>query len=133
MPGNLRDQGHVAALLKTDGCNACHQLGDKATREADPQALGHFDSSAAAWERRIQSGQAGRPDGAGASAISILRARFRIFGDWTDRIAKGELPFAKPARPSGIERNLVLTLWDWSHADLIHARPDIHGQTQSGR
>ncbi len=37
------------------------------------------------------------------------------FGDWTDRgRAKGELPFAKPARPAGIERNLVLTLWDWS-------------------
>jgi len=26
------------------------------------------------------------------------------FGDWTDRVAKGELPFAKPQRPTGIER-----------------------------
>jgi hypothetical protein len=32
------------------------------------------------------------------------------FGDWTDRIAKGELPFSKPPRPTGVERNLVLTL-----------------------
>src|SRR6266536_3400849 len=30
------------------------------------------------------------------------------------RIAAGELPFAQPLRPSGIERNVVLTLWDWS-------------------
>jgi len=39
---------------------------------------------------------------------------FELFGDWTDRIAAGELPFARPERPQGIERNLVLTLWDWS-------------------
>ena len=37
-----------------------------------------------------------------------------LFGDWTDRIAAGELPFDKPSRPQGIERNVVLTLWDWS-------------------
>ena len=39
---------------------------------------------------------------------------FKLFGDWTDRIAAGELPFAQPTRPQGIERNVVLTLWDWS-------------------
>ena len=37
----------------------------------------------------------------------------KLFGDWTDRIAGGELPFAQPPRPQGIERNVVLTLWDW--------------------
>jgi hypothetical protein len=35
------------------------------------------------------------------------------FGDWTDRIAKGELPFAAPVRPQGLERNVVITEWDW--------------------
>jgi hypothetical protein len=35
----------------------------------------------------------------------------KIFADWTDRIAAGEVPPAPP-RPQGIERNLVLTLWD---------------------
>ncbi len=29
---------------------------------------------------------------------------FKYFGDWTDRIAKGELPHAKPPRPQGVER-----------------------------
>jgi hypothetical protein len=36
-----------------------------------------------------------------------------MFAEWTDRIAAGELPFAKPERPQGIERNIVITLWDW--------------------
>ena len=38
---------------------------------------------------------------------------FANYGEWTDRIAKGELPFAKPARPQGVERNIVVTLRDW--------------------
>src|SRR5499425_1844951 len=36
------------------------------------------------------------------------------FANWTDRIAAGELPFAKPDRPQGIERNVVITEWDWA-------------------
>jgi len=39
-------------------CGACHQIGTKATREI-PKSLGTFHSSAAAWERRLQSGQMG--------------------------------------------------------------------------
>jgi len=37
----------------------------------------------------------------------------KLFADWTDRIAAGELPKAKPQRPQGIERNVVVTVWDW--------------------
>src|SRR4030088_1516877 len=55
MPVALKDQGLWLRYLKTDGCNACHQLGDKATREL-PAQLGKFKTSAEAWERRIQSG-----------------------------------------------------------------------------
>ncbi len=112
MPVTLKDQGLWLRYLKTDGCNACHQLGDKATREL-PAQLGHFDSSAAAWERRIQSGQ---PGALMVQAIGDLEPSRALanFGDWTDRVAKGELPFAKPQRPTGIERNVVVTLWDWA-------------------
>jgi hypothetical protein len=35
------------------------------------------------------------------------------FADWTDRIAAGEVPPAPP-RPQGIERNVVITEWDWA-------------------
>jgi hypothetical protein len=41
--------------VKTNGCGNCHQIGNYATRTI-PAALGHFDSSIAAWARRIQSG-----------------------------------------------------------------------------
>ena len=36
-----------------------------------------------------------------------------VFADWTDRIEAGELPPAPP-RPQGIERNVVITMWDWA-------------------
>jgi hypothetical protein len=35
----------------------------------------------------------------------------KTYADWTERIAKGEVPPA-PARPKGVERNVVVTLWD---------------------
>ena len=39
--------------------------------------------------------------------------RSPLFADWTDRIAAGEVPPAPP-RPQGIERNVVITEWDWA-------------------
>ena len=32
-------------------------------------------------------------------------------------MAKGEVPKHKPQRPSGVERNIVVTTWDWSTPD----------------
>jgi hypothetical protein len=110
-PGG-ESQGQWLDFVKTDGCYTCHQLGDAATRNLEP-ALGKFDSSAAAWERRIQSGQAGSGMASAVGRIDAHRA-LALFGDWTDRIAGGEIPFAKPPRPQGVERNVVVTLWDWN-------------------
>ena len=39
---------------------------------------------------------------------------YSLFSKWTDRLAEGELPFDKPERPKGIERNAVYTMWDWA-------------------
>ena len=55
---NMESQAEWIRNLKSGGCMACHQLGNKATREI-PAELGEFDSLEAAWDRRIQSGQAG--------------------------------------------------------------------------
>src|SRR5438876_10749462 len=55
---NIKSQAEWLERVKTDSCWSCHQLGTKATREL-PKNLGDFDSPSAAWERRIQSGQAG--------------------------------------------------------------------------
>src|SRR3989441_8446529 len=51
----ISSQAEWLRNLKSGGCWACHQLGNKATREI-PRALGSFDSSIAAWQRRILSG-----------------------------------------------------------------------------
>ncbi|MCZ6774311.1 MAG: carboxypeptidase-like regulatory domain-containing protein [Proteobacteria bacterium] len=93
-------------------CTSCHQLGSRATRELLPE-LGQFENSFNAWTRRIQSGQGGA-DMVGAISRLGTRRALEHYADWTDRIAAGELPFAKPARPQGVERNLVITQWDWS-------------------
>jgi hypothetical protein len=36
-----------------------------------------------------------------------------MFADWTDQIRAGAVPPA-PKRPEGIERNIVITQWDWA-------------------
>ena len=112
MATNLKSQGQWLDVVKTDGCFTCHQLGNKATRTI-PKELGVFTSSAEAWARRIQSGQAMTQMAAAIARIDSRRA-FQLFGDWTDRIAAGELPASRPSRPHGIERNVVISLWDWA-------------------
>jgi hypothetical protein len=107
----IRSQQEWVRNLKSGGCWACHQLGNKATREI-PKALGSFSSSTAAWERRIQSGQAGAQMSGGLNQMGRPRA-LALFADWTDRIAAGEIP-AAPPRPQGTERNVVITQWDWA-------------------
>jgi hypothetical protein len=93
------------------GCEVCHQIGNKATRQIPPK-LGAFDSTEEAWTRLLQSGQIGTTNtgnklghGQGVSAYS----------KWIDQITAGELP-PTPPRPEGVERNVVLTLWDYSNA-----------------
>jgi hypothetical protein len=108
---NIRAQADWLRTIKSGSCMACHQLGNKATREISP-ALGHFPNTAAAWDRRIQSGQAGGAMSGTLNQIGRTRA-LAMFADWTDRIAAGEVP-AAPPRPQGSERNVVITQWDWA-------------------
>src|SRR5580700_4007031 len=116
IPVSFKSQDQWLNAVKTNGCGNCHQIGNYATRNI-PEAFGHFDSSISAWARRLQSGPAGRdmvrfmaplmtPDGGHLAALA----------DWTDRIKAGELPSRSPARPVGIERNIVVTVRDWLDA-----------------
>jgi hypothetical protein len=101
--------------MKSNGCIGCHQLGQLSTRTL-PQNIPHpikAATSEEAWFRRIQSGQSGE------SMFNTLikelgGAPVKYYAEWTDRIAKGALPDAKPVRPQGVERNIVVTTWDWS-------------------
>ncbi len=59
-PGNgispkIKNQGQWLDLVKTDGCETCHQLGNKYTRTI-PAAFSNL-GPAEAWQRRVQSGQ----------------------------------------------------------------------------
>lgn len=99
--------------MKNMGCVGCHQLGQLSTRTL-PEDYQGFETHEQAWTRRVQSGQAG------AGMLRQLTGRgdgigIKYLADWTQRIEDGELPFATPDRPSGIERDVVLTVRDWSN------------------
>jgi hypothetical protein len=114
VPVNFNTQAQWLDLIKTNGCGGCHQLGNFATRTI-PAALGQFDSSIEAWARRLQSGPAGRAMiGTIAGLMTPEGGHLAALADWTDRIKAGELPSATPPRPNGIERNIVVTVRDWS-------------------
>jgi len=107
---NLRHQEEFIGRVGNQGCLACHQLGNQATRTI-PALFSDLDTDAA-WQRRIQSGQAGGNMIRGMTDIG-LEAFNALYGNWSERIAAGALPPA-PERPQGLERNLVITIWDWA-------------------
>ena len=130
---DIASHGQWLNTVKTNGCMACHALGTPGTRTI-PKDFAHMKSTEA-WARRIASGQAMTQMINVANRIGTERA-LALWADWTDRIAAGELPFARPERPQGIERNLVLTAVGLEPAHRLHARPDLdrpaqaHGQRQ---
>jgi hypothetical protein len=100
------------------GCMSCHQLGDKETREL-PAWIGKVNSSQEGWDHRVTGGvQSGTMS---RLFLGTMGAQRTMFADWTDRVAAGALPEVQPQRPSGIERNLVVTMWDWGGpTDYMH-------------
>ena len=57
---NIKSQGEwIRNIVNTDGCTGCHQMGGPATRTIPLSILKEFEDTTMAWERRIQSGQAG--------------------------------------------------------------------------
>ncbi|MEJ0074909.1 MAG: carboxypeptidase-like regulatory domain-containing protein [Alphaproteobacteria bacterium] len=111
IPEVMKKQSYWIDTVK-NSCQSCHALGSAGVRHLSPK-LGEFKNSVDAWTVRTQSGQA-------MSNMALTLGRIgpdkglQLFADWTDRIAKGELPKAKPQRPQGLERNVVITSWEWS-------------------
>ena len=100
--------------VKNIGCIGCHQLGQASTRTIPNVFLeGHAHEEA--WMRRVQSGQSGEQMVNQLAGV-FGGAPFGYYAEWTERIAKGELPHAQPKRPEGLERNVVVTSWEW-HTD----------------
>ncbi|MGI9625932.1 MAG: carboxypeptidase-like regulatory domain-containing protein, partial [Longimicrobiales bacterium] len=98
--------------VKNMGCVGCHQLGNEATRTIPP-AFADAASTEEAWAHRIASGQAGN-NMVRLAQQSLRGLPIKYMAEWTDRIAAGELPEQVPDRPSGVERNVVATVRDWS-------------------
>ncbi len=107
----FENKANFVRIIKSGNCTACHQLGTRGTRKFH-ESFSEFETSTAAWERRLMSGQAGGSMTGGLNFFGKKRA-LEMFSDWTDRIAAGEVP-EMPPRPEGIERNVVITQWDWA-------------------
>ena len=82
------------------GCMLCHQIGIKATRL--PQTREGYDAGTKKARTMYQT-----TVGLGREALLDSLA------DWGGRIANGEVPKTKPNRPKGLERNIVITQWNW--------------------
>jgi hypothetical protein len=121
-PGTGEKGNGIAANMKTqevwvdavkNSCQSCHALGSMGMRKVPAFFKQGSETSVGAWARRTQAGQA-MTNMMTTLGYMGVDAALREFADWTDRIEKGELPFAKPQRPEGIERNFVVTMWDFS-------------------
>ena len=114
IPKNITQAAWLKQMNNVD-CIGCHQLGQESTRTI-PAQFGSFESGRDAWMRRLQAGQVGEAM-TNRIAGQFGGVPYKYFGDCTDRIAKGELPKAKPPRPQGVERNIVITSWEWGEAN----------------
>ena len=81
------------------GCQLCHQVGSVLTRFQDRELYDAGFKKASFMD---------------AHANSLGRAEIlEALTDWSERIREGETPPAPP-RPEGIERNIVITQWNWA-------------------
>lgn len=120
VPASPGNQGMASTMKSQEAwvdtmknmCQSCHALGSKGIREV-PETFKKLGNSLTAWATRTQAGQA-MPYMAVVLGSLGPEKVLKDLANWTDRIAAGELPFEKPKRPVGIERNVVYSLWDWA-------------------
>ena len=104
---NYETQGEWLEDLKLN-CNLCHQIGTSATRLASREA----------WDVGMRKS----PNMFRGAQGFGYEAFLDVFGDWSERIHSGAVPPAPP-RPTGAERNAVITQWEVS--DLYTHPHDI--------
>lgn len=120
----LKTQEHWLLNLKSR-CASCHQLGNEVSR----QLL--LDDAIADWEQKISKARDPGDQTLSNSGddykntmingmTSFGRDRaLKMFADWSVAIHNGAVP-QSPPRPAGLERNIVLTMWDWGDQRAIH-------------
>jgi hypothetical protein len=109
---SMQTQSHFINSLKSD-CNFCHQLGNEITRRVDHvfKAKPELKTHEEAWEWRLGTGVRGTSMYGVMTNQGQTRA-LKMYADWSRAIEKGAVP-PTPPRPTGVERNVVVTLWDW--------------------
>lgn len=111
-------QQHWLENMK-EKCLFCHQIGDKVTRE-----LITSGNSVEAWSERVKMarpGEEGLAQEMQNTVAKLGRPRaFKMLAGWTDAIAAGQTPAVTPPRPSGVERNIVVTVVDWGDDIRLH-------------
>jgi len=107
----VQNQEDYIRQVTNGGCVVCHQMGTEATRTI-PDLFASAENSYEAWNQRVRAGQAGAFMSRVLAGMGDKRT-LEMYADWTDRIAAGELP-PVPQRPQGLERNVVITQWDWA-------------------
>ena len=107
LPSLFESQVEWLGEMKTD-CFLCHQLGN-----ADMRRFTQADQWKNAWKRSVVMGHVANFLGTDALAASL--------SEWATKIANGAVPPVAPPRPSGAERNFVVTQWEWAPPDInIH-------------
>jgi hypothetical protein len=107
LPAGYKSQEQWLAALR-GGCNQCHQLGmpNMRTNFTTPELWDFFIKK--------NGGMSGAADRLGRELLE------KTLADWATRIKAGEVP-QTPPRPTGMERNFVVTQWDWAAPDsFIH-------------
>ncbi len=120
----FKTQEHWLLNLKSR-CASCHQFGTEVTREV------LLDDAIEAWHQKLdkvrEPGDVTLSNSAndykntmsnGMTSFGRERA-FKMFADWSVAIRNGAVPPAPP-RPAGVERNVVLTMWDWAAQRVVH-------------
>src|SRR6202008_4910870 len=98
LPAKFKSQDEWLATLR-NGCNHCHELGMPQTRiYTTPKDWDAMFLRAKSMHQEL--------NGLGREPVE------KMLADWGTRIAAGEVPPAPP-RPTGIERNVVVSQWDW--------------------
>ena len=106
LPDEFDDRAQWIANMKL-GCMRCHQFGGK---------VFHAHTRPESWEdawyhRSLEQRTA---EWLGAEVFP------RTLAEWATRIAEGEVPPAPP-RPTDLERNVVISQWEWGRRDsYIH-------------
>ena len=100
--------------FKTDGCFHCHAIGNKATRT---HLAGARASSSPATRPGCGASSPARPARTWSRPSSAYRhraRRSRCSATGPTGSPPANCRRRKPPRPQGVERNVVITVWDWS-------------------